>query len=99
MDPINILAAMVDAEIMGEAGPALEDDPNVEIRIRGIDTPLWVRRSTLNDGDGPIMREPDHDLSFQDSFAHLCSDGVIRRYHEQIGSIDDIRVVAEKGDG
>ena len=33
----------------------------------------------------------------EDSFAHVCDDGKIRRYHSVIGSVDDLELQHAKG--
>ena len=70
-------------------------DPCVEIRIGDDPTPLWMRRSALDRGEGAVMPEPDHDAygPFEDSYAHLMGDGRIMRYHRQIGRRCDIREI------
>jgi len=71
-----------------------DEDPNVAIRIKGHDVhPLWVRQSTLDEGHGPIMPEPDHDMTFGISHADMSTDGLIRRYGEIIGTREDIEVL------
>lgn len=60
--------------------------------------PVWLREETLEVGNGPLMPTPTHDDDvgpFGDSYAHLCDDGMIRRYREVIGSRDDLTPVVE----
>lgn len=73
------------------------DDPSIEIRIGDDATPLWMRRSSLDRGEGPIMPGPDHDQHgwFEDSYAHLSRDGMIRRYLSVIGTRADIVEIAQ----
>lgn len=75
------------------------DDPCIEIRIGDDETRLWMRRSWIDRGEGPIMPEPDHDENgpFADSYAHLGSDGKIRRYRSVIGLRQDIVEIAPAG--
>lgn len=72
------------------------DDPCIEIRIGDSPTQLWMRRSSLDRGEGAIMPEPNHDENgwLADSYAHLCDDGNIRRYHSVIGHRRDIAEIA-----
>ncbi len=67
-------------------------DPSIEIRIGDDATPLWMRRSALVRGNGPIMPEPNHDEKwpFDVCYAYLCTDGMIRRYKSVIGVREDI---------
>ena len=53
---------------------------------------LWALESTLRNRWGPLMPEPDHWKHgwFADSYAHICSDGLICRYHEPIGTFEDL---------
>ena len=75
-----------------------EEDPCIEIRIGSSPTPLWMRRSRLDRGEGAIMPEPNHDENWlADSYAHLCDDGKIRRYHSVIGERRDIVEIAVAG--
>lgn len=69
------------------------NDRNIEIRLGDLGTPLWVRQSTLDAGEGPIMPEPDHDLTFGLSYAHLFGDGIIRRFNREVGRREDIHIV------
>lgn len=71
-----------------------DEDPSIEIRIGDIPRSLWMRRSRLARGEGPIMPEPDHDENWLgESCAHLCEDGLIRRYKAVIGKLSDIAEV------
>ena len=70
-----------------------QDDSCVEIEIPGHGR-KWVRASTLRDGDGPIMPEPNHDETLGISYAHLCN-GVVLRYRDIIARREDIVVVGD----
>lgn len=72
-----------------------ETDPAVEVALKG-HSRLWMRQSTIDQRDGPLMPTPTHDDDsgpFADSYAHLFEDGRVMRYQEQIGTFGDLVIV------
>jgi hypothetical protein len=63
-------------------------DPSIEIRIGADPNSYWMRRSSLDRGQGSIMPGPDYDEN--DYYAYLSSDGRIWRYGSMIGTHADI---------
>ncbi|CAN1724452.1 protein of unknown function [Hyphomicrobium sp. 1Nfss2.1] len=61
---------------------------------------LWWLRN--EDGSGPLAPlhhcdatgELEFEAIFEDSYAHVMRDGSILRYHRQIGTRDDLEIVA-----
>ncbi len=71
---------------------------NIPVRFKGDDY-VWLKN---DDGSGPLAY-PSHldadghvnmtDAFFSDSFAHVFSGGVIMRYNQQIGTVDDLEFI------
>lgn len=77
-------------------------DASIKVRFPGHGE-FWFLAG--DDGTGPLAPQ-DHcdergeivDLGvalLADSYAHVCSDGIIRRYRQQIGTIADLQAIAE----
>lgn len=66
-------------------------DFKTQIRLFGND---YLLIGSLEDG-GPIATKEAYE-KFECSYAYLMPDGKIMRFHEQIGSRDDIEVLKEK---
>lgn len=72
------------------------NDENIPVRFDGLDL-MWLKH---DDGSGALapLRHVDDDghVTFdavfggEDSYAHVMSDGTIMRYHEKIGTVDDL---------
>jgi hypothetical protein len=69
----------------------VSDDPCIEFDLHG--RRVWMRQSSYEKGEGPIMPAPYHDLTLELSYAHLGRDGRIMRFRVGIGSKDDLRPV------
>ena len=68
--------------------------PSIEVELDGMT--LYIRQDDLELSMGALMPSPNHDVDscgMGDSYAHLFSDGRIRRYNEVIGKKDDLRIV------
>jgi len=45
--------------------------------------------------DGAIATKEQYE-SFETSYAHLCADGKVKRFHKIIGTKDDIKVLGKR---
>ena len=69
----------------------------VEIVLNG--NHLWIYKDNLDSGDGALMLTPTHvedTFGMGESYAHLCSDGKVRRYHEVIGERSDLLLASNE---
>ncbi len=73
----------------------------IKVRFRG--NAYWLL-SELRPGLGRALAYPEHcdhtgevslRFGWNESFAHLCSDGVIRRYRKDIGVAEDLEVLLD----
>jgi len=55
---------------------------------------ILVNDPNSNKLDGPIATEQQY-VDFDCPYAHLFPDGIIKRFGEQIGTIDDIEVLPD----
>jgi hypothetical protein len=77
----------------GDAGTVEKDLGGImKIRFKGNN---YLLIGDLKSG-GAIATEEQY-ANFEESYAHLCGNGNIMRYHRIIGTRDDIEVVETKG--
>jgi len=65
-------------------------EPSIKVLLHGKE--LWALESTLELGHGPLMRRQYDHLTYEISYAHLYSDGRIRRRGIEIGERADLVV-------
>ena len=66
---------------------------NTHLRIRFANQEFILVGGDL--ARGGAITTPEDYAAFQPSFAHLFEDGTIMRYHQQIGTREDIEVLGE----
>lgn len=69
----------------------------VEVVLDG--THLWIYKDDLDACDGPLMPTPTHiedTFGLGESYAHLFSDGKVRRYQEVIGERSDLLLATDE---
>lgn len=94
-----------DGQIMGKAKSRLRlipgaEDPRaniVEVRLKDVAEPLYMRRRQFEEGKGALMPRPTPDVTTGPlagvAFAFMRADGYVAQFGEVIGTREDVRPI------